>query len=126
MICVLVANPNNCCCDSNEKEEEESAKTLLHAVDIRAAKRTQRLPPVGERIGTWRLCVLSQIYPHDPRYPGRYSVASWPMKNRARFATSRQHLTHQFIKTFDNEVGLVTHIIHCGTYQCVPGVFLGS
>ena len=27
------------------------------------------------------------------------------MRNRARFVTSRQHLTHQFITTFANEVG---------------------
>ena len=51
----LVANPNNCCCDVNEKEEEGSSNTLLHAVDIHAAKRTRRLPPVVERIGTWGL-----------------------------------------------------------------------
>ena len=50
----FVANPNNFWCDSNEKEEE-TPKTPVHAVDIRAAKRTRRLPPVGERIGTWGL-----------------------------------------------------------------------
>ena len=51
----LVANPNNCCCDADEKEEEESSKTFLHAVDIRAAKRTWRLPLVSDIMGTWGL-----------------------------------------------------------------------
>ena len=37
---MLVANQNNCCCDANQKAEEESSNTLLHAVHIRAAKRT--------------------------------------------------------------------------------------
>ena len=51
----LVSNPNICCCGANEKEEEQSSKTLSHAVDIRAAKRTRILLPVDERIGTWGL-----------------------------------------------------------------------
>ena len=38
------------------------------------SERSRRLPPVGERIGTCR-----QISPHDPVYPGRYYVASWPL-----------------------------------------------
>ena len=29
-------------------EEEESSSTVLHAVDIRAAKRKRRIQPVGE------------------------------------------------------------------------------
>ena len=49
-------------------EEEESSNTVLHAVDIRAWKRKRRIQPVGEIIGTW-----------GPRYPGRYSVAGWPV-----------------------------------------------
>ena len=60
-------------------EEEESSNTVLHAVDIRAAKRKRRIQPVGEIIGTWVLCLLPQISPHNPRYPGRYSVAGWPV-----------------------------------------------
>ena len=36
-------------------EEEESSNTVLHAVDIRAAKRKRRIQPVGEIIGTWGL-----------------------------------------------------------------------
>ena len=31
------------------------------------------------------------------------------MRNRARFATSRQHLTHQFMTTFDNEVAMLRY-----------------
>ena len=42
-------------------EEEESSNTLLHAVDIRAAKRKQRLQPFGKIIGTWG-------YDYYPRY----------------------------------------------------------
>ena len=60
-------------------EEEESSTKLLHAVDIRTAKRKRRLQPVGEIIGTWGLRLLSKISPHNPRYPGRYSVAGWPV-----------------------------------------------
>ena len=33
-------------------EEEESSNTLIHAVDIHAAKRKQRLQPFFEIIGT--------------------------------------------------------------------------
>ena len=36
-------------------EEEESSNTVLHAADIRAAKRKQRIQPVGGIIGTWVL-----------------------------------------------------------------------
>ena len=61
-------------------EEEESSNTVLHAVDIRAAKRKRRIQPVGEIIGTWGLWQLPQISPHNPRYPGRYSVAGWPVQ----------------------------------------------
>ena len=60
-------------------EEEESTNTVLHAVDIRAAKRKRRIQPVGEIIGTWVLWILPQISPHNPIYPGRYSVAGWPV-----------------------------------------------
>ena len=59
-------------------EEKDSSNTVLHAVDIRAAKRKRRIQPVGEIIGTW-VGLLPQIYPHNPRYPGRYSVAGWPV-----------------------------------------------
>ena len=31
------------------------------------------------------------------------------MMNRPRFVTSRQHLTHQFITSFDNEVGMPSY-----------------
>ena len=31
-------------------EEEENSNTVLHAVDIRPAKRKQRIQPVGEII----------------------------------------------------------------------------
>ena len=41
--------------DDDIMEEEESSNTLLHAVDIRAAKIKRRLQPVGEIIGTWGL-----------------------------------------------------------------------
>ena len=33
------------------RKKKRAQNTLLHAVDIRAAKRTRRLPPVGEIIG---------------------------------------------------------------------------
>ena len=36
-------------------EEEESSNTVLHAVDIRPAKRKRRIQPVGEITGTWVL-----------------------------------------------------------------------
>ena len=36
-------------------EEEENSNTVLHAVDIRAAKIKRRIQPVGEIIGTWGL-----------------------------------------------------------------------
>ena len=58
-------------------EEEESSNTVLHAVDIRAAKIKRRIEPVGEIIGTWGLRLLPQISLHNPRYPGRYYVAGW-------------------------------------------------
>ena len=60
-------------------EEEESSNTVLRAVDIRAAKRKRRLEPVGEIGGTWDYAYYPQIYPHNPRYPGRYSEAGWPV-----------------------------------------------
>ena len=41
--------------DDDNYEEEESSNTVLHAVDIRAAKRKRRIQPVGEIIGTWGL-----------------------------------------------------------------------
>ena len=61
------------------RTELKDAFRRLHAVNIRSAKRTRRLPPVGERIGTWGLWVISQMSPHGPTSPGRYSVASWPV-----------------------------------------------
>ena len=42
-------------------EEEESSNTVLHAVDIRAAKRKRGIQPVGEIIGTW-------VLDYYPRY----------------------------------------------------------
>ena len=53
-------------------EEEDSSNTVLHAVDIRTAKRKRRIQPVGE-------IILPQISPNNSRYPGRYSVAGWPV-----------------------------------------------
>ena len=38
-----------------------SRKTLLHVVDICAAKITRILPPVGERMGTWGLCANGSV-----------------------------------------------------------------
>ena len=43
-------------------EEEESSNTVLHAVDIRAAKRKRRIQPVGGIIDTW------VYYDYYPRY----------------------------------------------------------
>ena len=43
-------------------EEEESSNTVLHAVDIRAAKRKRRIQPVGEII------VELGYYDYYPRY----------------------------------------------------------
>ena len=37
------------------RKKKRAQNTLLHAVDIRAAKTTRRLTPVGEIIGTWGL-----------------------------------------------------------------------
>ena len=38
-----------------------SRETLLHVVDICAAKITRILPPVGERMGTWGLCANGSV-----------------------------------------------------------------
>ena len=42
-------------------EEEESSNTVLHAVDIRAAKRKRTIQPVGEIIGKVTMTITPDI-----------------------------------------------------------------
>ena len=49
-----------------------------------------------------------QKYGCNPQGHGR-SYMMKVMRNRGRFASSQQHLTHQFITTIDNDVGMLRY-----------------